>query len=110
MDVRSNTERVLNFKLTSVMNLQAVFVPTVLLTKLGLCHNFNHVFEMLSGRKVTYMMPQQPVLSKSGDNSSSNLPNVQVLSPRVRRHLFLYMIICFTPKYSKGTAELPISD
>lgn len=59
MDVRSNTERVLNFKLTSVMNLQAVFVPTVLLTKLGLCHNFNHVFETLSGRKVTYVMPRQ---------------------------------------------------
>lgn len=75
----------LTSRLTSVMNLQAVFVPTVLLTKLGLCHNFNHVFETLSGRKVTYVMPQQPVLSKSGDNSSSNLPNVQVLSPRVRR-------------------------
>lgn len=49
----------LTSRLTSVMNLQAVFVPTVLLTKLGLCHNFNHVFETLSGRKVTYVMPRQ---------------------------------------------------
>lgn len=76
----------LTSRLTSVMNLQAVFVPTVLLTKLGLCHNFNHVFETLSGQKGHVRDASTNKCCRNQEtNSSSNLPNVQVLSPRVRR-------------------------